>query len=87
MAVDGQQAGLIAVSDALRPDAPQAIAALRARGVRCVMLTGDGAGPAAAAAAAAGIDPLDTHWSLLPEGKLAMVRRRPSSCCVSVLGR
>lgn len=85
MAVDGEPAGLIAVSDALRPEAPQAIAALRARGVRCAMLTGDGRGPAAAAAAAAGIDPEDTHWCLLPEGKLAMVRRRLSSFCFSCL--
>jgi len=35
---------------------------------------GDGAGPAAAAAAAVGIPLADTHWGLLPEDKLQLVR-------------
>ncbi len=90
VAVDGREAGLIAVSDAVREEAPAAVAALRARGVKCAMLTGDGPGPARAAAAAVGIDAADTHWSLLPEDKLQMVRaglllpprRGAHACCL-----
>ena len=74
IAVDGVLAGLIAVSDTVRPEAPAAVAALKAAGVRCAMLTGDASGPAKAVAAAVGIDATDTHWSLLPEDKLQMVQ-------------
>lgn len=42
--------------DGLRPDAPAMIAALRARGLRIEMLTGDNEGTAAAIAAEAGVD-------------------------------
>ena len=39
--VDGQVAGLVAVADPVKPSAREAIAALRARGIDIVMLTGD----------------------------------------------
>jgi hypothetical protein len=42
--------------------------------VRCAMFTGDGPAAAQAAAAAVGIAEESTHWSLLPEDKLALVR-------------
>jgi len=41
VAIDGKYAGLIAVSDPLRPTTPQAVKDLQAAGVRLVMLTGD----------------------------------------------
>lgn len=49
---------------------------VQADGVRCAIFTGDGAAAAQAAAANVGIPPEDTHWALLPEDKLAMVRFR-----------
>ena len=56
--------------------------------MRCAMFTGDGPAAATAAAAAVGIAEENTHWSLLPEDKLAMVRsaiyyRSRQTCFVS----
>ena len=62
---------LYAVSDTLRPQALQAVAELRAMGIIPVMLTGDHAASAHAAAREAGID--QVHASLLPEDKLAAI--------------
>ena len=56
----------------------------QADGVRCAMFTGDGAAAARAAAEAVGIAEDSTHWSLLPEDKLALVR--PCSCSGRVYG-
>ncbi|RYF27281.1 MAG: heavy metal translocating P-type ATPase [Comamonadaceae bacterium] len=62
---------LYAVSDTLRPQAAQAVAELRALGIVPVMLTGDHAAAAQAAAREAGID--EVQASLLPEHKLAAI--------------
>lgn len=59
---------LFAVADTLRPQAVHAVAELRALGITPVMLTGDHAGAAQAAARAAGIE--EVHASLLPDDKL-----------------
>ena len=72
VSVDGQQAGLVAVSDVMRPDTPRAIAMLRDLGLRPVMLTGDAAAPARAVAAEAGID--DVISDVMPEDKERVVR-------------
>ncbi|RAK52995.1 heavy metal translocating P-type ATPase [Phenylobacterium deserti] len=58
-------------TDALRPDAAQAIAALKARGLTVEVLSGDLSDPVARAAAAAGIE--DWRAGLTPEGKSAAV--------------
>jgi Cd2+/Zn2+-exporting ATPase len=64
--------GLIAVADAVRPEAAEALAALRQAGVApLVMLTGDNAETATRIAAALGID--EVRAELLPEDKLAAV--------------
>ena len=60
-----------AVSDTLRPQAVEAVAALRAMGIVPVMLTGDHAAAAQAAARQAGIE--EVQASLLPEHKLAAI--------------
>ena len=64
---------LFAVADTLRPQAAQAVAELRSLGILPVMLTGDHAGAAHAAAREAGID--EVQASLLPEDKLAAIGR------------
>ena len=62
-----QLLGLLAFGDAVRPSAQAAVARLRALDIRCVMLTGDNAGVAAAVAAAVGID--EVHAGVLPGAK------------------
>jgi P-type E1-E2 ATPase len=59
--------------DVVRPEAAEAVAALRRRGVRACMLTGDAPAAAAAVAAAVGIPAADTHAGLLPQEKLDKV--------------
>jgi Cu+-exporting ATPase len=62
---------LLAVADALRPTSRAAVARLRARGIRVVMLTGDNPGTAAAIAREAGID--EFRAGILPGDKAAAV--------------
>ena len=64
---DGAAREVLAVSDTLRESAPGAVAALRALGVRPVLLTGDHETAARAVAARVGID--DVRAGVLPEEK------------------
>nr|WP_306415944.1 heavy metal translocating P-type ATPase [Xanthomonas citri] len=73
LAVDGALAGLLAVSDPVKPSTPEALAALHAAGLRIVMATGDGATTARSVAARLGID--EVHGEVKPEDKLALVER------------
>ena len=76
VAIDGRPAGLLGVADAVRPEAAEAVRALRAAGLRrIVLLTGDRAAPAQAVAREVGIAPEDVHAGLLPEEKVAIVKR------------
>ena len=78
VAIDGAAAGVLAVADALAPDAPAAVAALRAAGVDVAMVTGDRAGAARAIAAAAGIAADRVYAEVAPTGKAALVgKQRP----------
>jgi Cu+-exporting ATPase len=72
MAADGAAAAYFDARDALRPDAAAAVAALRAAGLRVLMLTGDTAAAAAPIAEQAGITEVDA--GLDPSGKLAKIR-------------
>jgi Cu+-exporting ATPase len=56
IAVDGRVAGAIAVGDPIKDTTPSALEALRADGLRIVMLTGDARGTAEAVAKTLGID-------------------------------
>ena len=56
VAVDGQLAGLVAVSDPVKADSCAAITRLQRAGLRVVMLTGDNQATAAAVARAVGVD-------------------------------
>ena len=72
MAVDGQYAGHIVISDVVKPHAKEALAELHRAGVnRTVMLTGDAKKVAEAVAAELGVD--EVHSELLPGDKVAQV--------------
>jgi P-type Cu+ transporter len=72
LAVDGRLAGLLAVSDPVKASTPEALAALRAAGLRVVMATGDGLTTARAVARRLGID--EVHGEVKPADKLALVQ-------------
>ena len=72
MAVNGQYAGHIVISDVVKPHAKDAIDALHRAGVeKTVMLTGDARKVADAVAAQLGVD--EVHSELLPADKVSRV--------------
>jgi Cu+-exporting ATPase len=73
LAVDGRLAGLLAVSDPVKASTPEALAALKAAGLRVVMATGDGVTTARAVATRLGI--AEVHGEVKPADKLALVQR------------
>ncbi|MGY3499079.1 MULTISPECIES: heavy metal translocating P-type ATPase [unclassified Bradyrhizobium] len=73
VAVDGRIAGVIAIADPVKPSATSALQALRAEGLRIVMLTGDNETTARAVAKTLGID--DVEAGVLPERKSEVVQR------------
>jgi Cu+-exporting ATPase len=73
VAADGRLAGLLAIADPIRTTAPEALRRLAADGVRVVMVTGDNRTSAAAVAAKLGI--AEVIADVLPEQKLAEVKR------------
>lgn len=77
--VDARPAGLIAMRDEPRPDAASGLAALKARGIRTIMLTGDNTRTAEAIAAQLGIE---VRAELLPEDKQRIVRELQSEGAV-----
>ncbi|KZD21186.1 heavy metal translocating P-type ATPase [Tardiphaga robiniae] len=74
---DGRFLGRIEVADTVRPEAKRAIDALRAMGIRTVLLSGDAAAVAKGVGAALGITEIEAE--MLPEQKLAFVRNLVSS--------
>jgi Cu2+-exporting ATPase len=64
---DGQIVGALALEDEVRPEAAEAVSALRARGVRVVMITGDARPVAEAVARDLGID--EVFAEVLPADK------------------
>ena len=73
LAADGVLLGLLAVSDPVKASTPEAVATLRAAGLRLVMATGDGLTTARAVAQRLGID--EVHGEVKPADKLALVQR------------
>ena len=67
VALDRQAAGVIAIADPIKASAPEAIAALKAAGIRVVMLTGDNRVTAEAVARRLGID--EVQAEVLPQDK------------------
>lgn len=73
LAVDQQLAGLLAVSDPIKPTTAEALASLRKAGIRVVMATGDGLTTAHAVGQRLGID--EVHGEVQPADKLWLVER------------
>jgi Cu+-exporting ATPase len=72
VAIEGRLGGLLAVADPVRPEARDALSALRREGLRIVMLTGDESATAQAVAdAVGGLDAV--HAGLRPEDKARIV--------------
>lgn len=73
LAVDGQFAGILAVTDPIKPSTHEAIQNLHGSGLRIVMATGDGLTTARAVGAALRID--EVHGEVKPADKLALVEK------------
>lgn len=73
LAVGRQLAGLLAVSDPVKPTTAEALASLRNAGIRVVMATGDGLTTAHAVGLRLGID--EVHGEVQPADKLRLVER------------
>lgn len=73
LAVDGQFAGLLAVSDPVKESTPAALKTLRDAGIRIIMATGDGLTTAKSVGQRLGID--EVHGEVKPADKLALVER------------
>ncbi|MCP4564096.1 MAG: heavy metal translocating P-type ATPase [Bosea sp.] len=71
--IDGRAAGAIAIADPVKASTPEALAALKAEGIRVIMLTGDNRTTAEAVARRLGI--ADVEAEVLPEEKSAVVNR------------
>ena len=76
LAVGGNLAGLLAVSDPVKPSSAEALAVLAGEGVRVIMATGDGLTTARAVAARLQID--EVHGEVKPQDKLQLVERLQS---------
>ncbi|HSI47957.1 MAG TPA: copper-translocating P-type ATPase [Ideonella sp.] len=74
--IDGRLAGFVAIADPVKATTPQALLALKAAGVRVVMLTGDGKTTAEVVGRELGID--EVIADVLPQDKAAAVKRLQS---------
>ncbi len=70
--VDGELKGAIALADIVRPEAKQAIDALKALNIRCMMLTGDNEATAKWVSDQVGLD--EYFAEVLPQDKAAKVK-------------
>ncbi len=73
VSLDGKLAGVIAIADPVKATTPAALEALRAQGLRLVMLTGDNRTTAEAVARGLNIDVVEAE--VLPEDKSRIVER------------
>lgn len=71
VAVNGALNGIVAISDPIKPDSPEAISRLRSMGFKVVMITGDHLATAQAIARKAGVD--DVLAQVLPADKAEKV--------------
>jgi len=71
--VDSRLAGFVVIADPIKPTTPQALQALKAAGIRIVMLTGDGRTTAEAVGRELGID--EVVAEVFPEDKARVVQQ------------
>jgi len=71
LSADSKLAGLLAVSDPIKANTVEALAALKATGIRVIMASGDGLTTAKSVATKLGID--EVHGEVKPADKLALV--------------
>jgi Cu+-exporting ATPase len=76
-AIDGRVAGVIAIADPVKATTAEALAGLKAEGIRVVMLTGDNRTTAEAVARQLGIDEVEAD--VLPDRKAAVVERHKAA--------
>jgi Cu+-exporting ATPase len=85
VAIDGAAAGLVAIADPVKPTTAPALAALRADGIRVVMLTGDTRTTAEAVARTLAIDEVEA--GVLPDRKGAAIETlRRAGAVVAMAG-
>ncbi len=85
VAIDGELAGILAVSDPIKSGVRSAISELRQKGLRIVMLTGDNERAARAVAAPLGIEEVEAGAS--PHDKHARISQlRAEGRCVAMAG-
>ena len=73
VAIDGKAAGVIGIADPIKATTPAAILALKAAGLRLVMMTGDNRTTAEAVARRLGID--EVQAEVLPQEKASVVQQ------------
>jgi Cu+-exporting ATPase len=73
VAIDGKAAGVIGIADPIKATTPAAIVALKAAGLRLVMMTGDNRTTAEAVARRLGID--EVQAEVLPQDKASVVQQ------------
>jgi Cu+-exporting ATPase len=75
VAWDGQARAVLEVADAVKPTSADAVTRLRTLGLRPVLLTGDNEAVARTVAAEVGIEAGDVIAEVLPEDKVAVIKR------------
>jgi len=85
VALDRRVVGLIVIADAIKKTTPEAIAALKAAGIRVIILTGDDAKTARTVAASLGLD--EVIADVRPADKAVIVKRlQAEGRCVAMAG-
>ncbi|QYU66826.1 HAD-IC family P-type ATPase [Leptolyngbya sp. 15MV] len=72
VAIDGREAGIVAVADTIRPESKEAIETMHGLGLRVVMMTGDNSLTAEAVASQVGVD--QVFAEVLPKDKADKVK-------------
>ncbi|MEQ9000614.1 MAG: heavy metal translocating P-type ATPase [Coleofasciculus sp. B1-GNL1-01] len=87
LAVDGELAGLIALTDLPKPDAKTTVEQLQAMGLRVMLLTGDQPNAAVTVAQHLAIDPANVMASIRPDGKAAAIAQlQTQGNCIAMVG-
>lgn len=83
-AIKGRLLGLVAVSDTIKADSPQAVEQMKSMGIKVVMLTGDNEKTASAIASKSGIEHVIA--GVMPGEKAAEIRKLKLEGCTVMIG-